>query len=178
MKPHRPFQLQEYDPDWKLRFAKAAEELKPLFGDNLVEIDHIGSTSIVGMVAKPQVDVLAVVKDLDKVAEAHPTFEKAGYVPRGRGYVADDDEYMAKDAPDGMRLISVHTLQAGNPKIAEYKNFRDYLQQNDEDRNLYIKTKRHLYSTHSDSYAEYDSGKKDVITGIKSRAKKWAETKN
>ncbi len=174
MKPHRLFELQEYDPAWKQRFLDAANKLKPIFGDNLVEIDHIGSTSIVGMVAKPQVDVLAVVKNLDAVKDQHDTFVKAGFVPKGRGYVAEDDEYMTEDSSDGKRLVSVHTFQEGNPKIAEYKNFRDYLQDNKKDRDLYITRKRELYSKHSDNYADYDSGKKDVIAAIKTRAKDWA----
>ena len=174
MKAHRPYELKEYDPAWKQRFLDAAEKLKPIFGENLVEIDHIGSTSIVGMVAKPQVDVLAVVKDLNAVAATHNALTEAGFIPRGRGYVAEDDEYLTQDSSDGKRLISVHTLQEGNPKIEEYKVFRDYLQENEADRSLYIATKRDLYSAHENSYAEYDSGKKDVINAIKSRAKQWA----
>lgn len=174
MKAHRPYELQEYDPAWKQRFLDAAEKLKLIFGDNLVEIDHIGSTSIVGMVAKPQVDVLAVVKNLDVVKDKHDDFIKVGFIPKGRGYVAEDDEYMTEDSTDGRRLVSVHTLQEGNSKIAEYKIFRDYLQENEEDRDLYIATKRKLYSEHQDNYADYDSGKKEVITGIKVRAKDWA----
>jgi GrpB-like predicted nucleotidyltransferase (UPF0157 family) len=174
MKPHRPYELQEYDPTWKQRFLDVAEKLKPIFGNNLVEVDHIGSTSIVGMVAKPQVDVLVVVKNLDAVKDQHNAFIKAGFAPKGRGYVAEDDEYMTEDSTDGKRLVSVHTLQEGNPKVVEYKNFRDYLQDNKEDRDLYIATKRELYSKYSDNYADYDSGKKDVTAAIKARAKDWA----
>jgi|GEM_PF-1981459 GrpB-like predicted nucleotidyltransferase (UPF0157 family) len=174
MKTHRPYELQEYDPAWKRGFLDASKKLKPIFGDNLVEINHIGSTSIVGMVAKPQIDVLAVVKNLDAVKDKHDAFVKAGLIPKGRGYVAGDDEYMTEDSPDGKRLVSVHTLQEGNKKIAEYKIFRDYLQTNNEDRELYIATKRRLYSEHHDNYANYDSGKKDVIAAIKARANDWA----
>lgn len=174
MKPHRPYELQEYDPAWKQRFLDAAEKLKLIFGDNLTEIDYIGSTSIVGMVAKPQVDVLAVVKNLDAVKDKYDDFIKVGFIPKGRGYVAEDDEYITEDSVNGKRLVSVHTLQEGNPKINEYKIFRDYLQNNEEDRNLYIATKRKLYSEHHDNYADYDSGKKEVIAGIKARAKDWA----
>jgi GrpB-like predicted nucleotidyltransferase (UPF0157 family) len=177
MKAHRPYELKEYDPEWKQRFLDVAEKLKPIFGENLIEIDHIGSTSIVGMVAKPQVDVLVVVKDLDAVVSCHNALTEAGFIPRGRGYVAEDDEYMTQDSPDGKRLVSVHTLQEGSPKIEEYRVFRDYLQENETDRNLYIATKRDLYSLHENSYAEYDSDKKDVINAIKSRAKQWVSDK-
>ena len=173
MKAHRPYELEEYNPQWKKRFADAAKRLGPIFGDNLVELDHVGSTSIEGMVAKPQIDVLAVVNNLDRVKQCYHTLTQAGFTPRGRGYVTDDDEYLTEDASDGHRLTSVHTLEVGNLKIARYKLFRDYLQTNTEDRNLYIKTKRTLYLAHKDNYREYDGGKHDVITGVLARAKQW-----
>jgi GrpB-like predicted nucleotidyltransferase (UPF0157 family) len=174
MKPHRPYELQEYDPVWKQRFSDVVEKLNPLFGENLIEIEHIGSTSVIGMVAKPQVDILVVVKDLKVVSDQYDDFIKAGFTPKGCGYVAEDDEYMVQDSIGGRRLLSVHILQEGNPKIVEYKNFRDYLQDNEEDRNLYIATKRELYSQYNDNYVEYERGKRAVIMAIKSRARDWS----
>lgn len=175
MVPHRPFELKEYDPDWKRRFSVAAEKLKPILGDNLIEIEHIGSTSIEGMIAKPQVDILAVVKNLDAVKDCYGAFVKAGYVPRGRGYVNKNDEYFTEDSLDGKRLTSIHTLQEGNPKIQEYKDFRDYLRVNEEDRKLYVSIKRASYSSHHDDYAKYYNGKKNVIGSIQERASEWAK---
>jgi GrpB-like predicted nucleotidyltransferase (UPF0157 family) len=173
MKAHRSYELQEYNSEWKRRFLEAQKILEPIFGGNLVELDHVGSTSIEGMVAKSQVDILAVVKDLDLVKDGYRDFARVGFVSRGRGYVAADDEYLTKDSPEGRRLVSVHTLQKGNPKIAEYKMFRDYLKVNKKDRQFYIKTKRELYSKHHDNYAGYDSGKKEAIDAIKARAREW-----
>ena len=177
MKAHRPYELQEYNPAWKSRFLVVAEKLKPIFGDNLVEIVHVGSTSIEGMVAKPQIDVLAVVKNIDLVKESSVAFSKAGFTLQGRGYVAADDEYITEDSLDGKRLTSIHTLQFGNPRIFEFKAFKDYLTANKEDRDLYIATKRELYFSHHNNYAEYDSGKSDIIDTINARAKQWATKK-
>ena len=174
MKVHRPFTLQEYDPLWKERFVAIARRVTPLLGDNLMEVEHIGSTSIEGMFAKPQIDVLVVVKNVDDVADVRNAFEKAGFSSRGRGYVSADDEYFTEDARDGSRLASIHILQEGNPNIRDYKIFRDYLIQNEGDRNLYIRAKESLYSSHSDNYAHYDRGKKDVIEAIRNRAREWA----
>ncbi len=174
--PHRPYELQEYDPAWKQRFLETSKRLSAIFGNNLIEIDHIGSTSIVGMVAKPQIDILAVVENLDEVTKQYQAFRSAGFEPKGRGFVAIDDEYIIEDAPDGNRLTSIHTLEQNNPKIAEYKIFRDYLQSNDEDRNLYIATKKNLYSLYKDNYPQYNSGKSETINAIKDRAKHWHKT--
>lgn len=175
MKKHRPYTLEEYNPEWKERFRNIAEVLKPIFGDNLVEVEHIGSTSIEGMLAKPQIDVLVVVKDLDTVKNLYGKFSDAGFTIHGRGYVADDDEYISFDDSNGARLTSIHTLGEGNPKIGEYKTFRNYLNQNQEDRELYMATKKELYLSHNENYTEYDSGKRDVILAIKARAKEWSK---
>ena len=178
MNPHRPYVLQEYDPNWNVRFLDASERLRPLFGDNLFEIDHIGSTSIKGMLAKPQVDVLVVVKDLEAVRSLYETFLLEGYTVHGRGYVAPDDEYISRDDASGARLLSIHVLQAGNPKINEYKVFRDYLSSHVKDRELYVAAKKELYVSHSGNYAEYVRGKQDVIDTIKARAMTWAKTQS
>ncbi len=177
MKPHRPYELQEYNPEWKISFLDAAEKIKPIFGDNLVGLEHIGSTSIDGMIAKPQIDILVIVKDLDAVKDNYKSFIEAGFTPRGRGYVNADDEYFTEDSADGRRLTSIHTLQVDDPKIQEYIAFRDYLRENSADRNLYIVTKRNLYASHHDNYSAYGNGKKEVITAIISRAKKWFNEK-
>lgn len=175
MKAHRPFTLQEHNPEWKDRFLGVAERIRPILGSNLVDVEHVGSTSIMGMVAKPQIDVLVVVKDLSLVEQLRGSFEEADFTVHGRGYVTDDDFYVSEDSLGGMRMTSIHILQEGNPKIKEYIVFRDYLTENVEDKELYIKTKRDLYSQHSENYASYDSGKGDVIQDIKQRAKEWAK---
>lgn len=170
----RPYELMEYDPAWNDRFDEAADKLRPILGDNLISIEHIGSTSIEGMVAKPQIDILAVVKDLDRVPDMYQAFRRVGYIPQGREYVGNGDEYVTEDASDGRRVTSIHIFPAGNPKIEEYRIFRDYLKTHSEDRELYIATKRKLYGLHQDEYVAYDQGKKDVIQQIKDRAREWA----
>lgn len=178
MRTHRPYELQEYDPEWKKRFRYAVEKVKPILGDNLVEIEHIGSTSIEGMIAKPQVDILATVKDLSLIPQYYDAFRKAGFIVHGREYVAPDDEYISEDTPEGRRLTAIHMLQEGNPKINDYKVFRDYLKVNKEDRELYIATKRKLYSLHHQNYPDYNSGKNELIEAIKTRAKEWASSQH
>lgn len=171
MRPHRPYELIEYDPTWKDIFLSTAEKIRPFFGDNLVSIEHIGSTAVEGMLAKPQVDLLVVVKDLDLVPKQYEEFRTAGYTPRGRGYAGIGDEYVTEDTPDGKRLVSIHIFPEGHPHIDEYRLFRDYLQSHAEERELYIQEKRRLYNLHSDNYEEYAVGKGGLIDEIKARAR-------
>lgn len=175
MKPHRPFELQEYDPNWKNIYSEIEKEVQGILDTEIISIEHIGSTSIEGMVAKPQIDVLVVVSDLDSIKRHYSSFEEAGYIPLGRGYVSDDDEYMSKDAPDGHRVVSIHILQKENPKIGRYRAFRDYLRQNTEDRERYIAIKKQLFETHPDNYPLYDKQKGNLIEEIKQRAFAWAK---
>lgn len=155
-----------------------AEKLKPILADNLIDIEHMGSTSIEGMVAKPQIDILVTVKDLNLVKNNYDQLRAAGFVPRGTEYVGIGDEYVTLDDKDGKRLVSIHIFQEGHPEIEEDRLFRKYISTHEEDKNLYIETKRKLYAQHKDNYEGYDFGKVEVIRAIKSRARLWATSHN
>lgn len=171
----RPYELQDYNPEWKKWFKERSDKIKPLFGDNLLSIEHIGSTSIEGMFAKPNIDILTVVKNLDEVKHHLPLFVAAGYTPQGRGYVSENDEYITEDTAEGKRITSIHTLEVGNPRIREYREFREYLKNNKKDRDLYIELKKELYSKYAKDYAEYDSRKTAANDHLMQRAHMWAE---
>ena len=177
MKTHRPYELVEYDPRWKDHYLEVKERIIPLLGDNLISVEHVGSTSIEGMLAKPQVDILVVVKDLSLIRSSYEAFKARGLVPQGTDYVGIGDEYFTEEEPDGKRITSIHIFQEGNPKIFDNTIVRDYLKENIEDKELYIETKRKLYSLYKDDYESYKTGKKEVVDAIEARAKKWAETR-
>jgi len=171
---HRLYELQDYNPDWKDWYKERSGRLSPLFGDNLISIEHIGSTAIVGMYAKPNIDILVVVKNLDQVTSRLQLFCEAGYTPQGREYVGGGDEYITEDTEDGKQITSIHTLAVGNAKIKSYIDFRDYLSHNEADRKLYINLKKQLYTAYKANYQAYDSGKAVTIEQINLRASKWA----
>lgn len=171
---HRKFTLAAYDPKWKEKFTEVSEKLKSILGENFVEAIHIGSTSIEGMIGKPQVDIMVVVKNLDAVQKHDNDFEMNTFIVHGLGYAANDDYYITEDSADGSRLSSVHILQEGNPKIVERKIFRDYLESNMQDRELYIATKKKIYAQYKDDYPQYVAHKKEVIGEILARALLWS----
>ena len=173
MRPHRPYTLEEYNPIWKETFKEVSEKVKSILGDTAILIEHIGSTSIEGIVAKPQVDILVVVKDLDFVKTKHEEMVKAGFTHHGRGYVNEDDDYFSLNTQEGKRIASIHILQEGDTKIDEYRIFRDYLRTHKDERDLYVQVKRDLYSKYKDSFNDYDNGKHNVITEIRERARAW-----
>jgi GrpB-like predicted nucleotidyltransferase (UPF0157 family) len=172
---HRPYELEAYNPEWKQWFETRCDKIAPLIGENLISIEHIGSTSIPGMLAKPNIDILVVVTNLDHVTERLQLFIDAGFTPQGREYVVGGEEYITEDTKDGKRITSIHVVELGNPKIVAYREFREYLTVHEEDRNLYIELKKKLYADHSENYRGYDLGKTETIEAIKKRAHAWAE---
>ena len=170
----RPYSLVDYDPDWVNRYNFHAEKIKDILGPVVLEVHHIGSTSIPGMMAKPNIDIEVVVSSLAEVRKLSPKMAEAGYTPRG-DYSKIGEEYFTEDADNGERLTSIHILPLGNPDIRMQLNFRDYLRTHNEDKMLYMETKRRLFDQYQNDYSSYDSGKKDVIEAIKKRAELWAK---
>lgn len=173
MKPHRPYTLEEYNPQWKETFKEVSHRVKEVLGNIALDVEHIGSTSVEGMTAKPQIDILVIVKDLELVKSKHGEMTSAGFTHHGRGYVSEDDDYFSLNTNEGKRVASIHILQEGNAKINYYLIFRDYLRTHPKERDLYISVKKDLYSKHSDNYAAYDGGKNSVILEIRGRAADW-----
>ncbi len=171
---HREFFLAKYDDKWVEIFEHTAKQLKNIFGPELIEIHHIGSTSIPGMLAKPQIDILMEVKDLDQIEKYYSEMERSGFKPMGRKYTRrPDSEYFVKDSLDGKRLISIHAYQVGNAEIENKLIFRDYLRENETARSSYIDKKRELYKKYRNDYPSYRAGKFDIIEKLKNEAYRW-----
>lgn len=172
---HRPYELVPYSPDWGTQFNTAAAIIREIMGSNVLEIEHIGSTAIPGLAAKPQIDMLVIVDNLDVVPQFYAEFSTRGFVPRGRDYVDNDDDYITKDGPDGRRLLSIHIFAKESKQIPAYLEFRDYLRTHSEERELYEEIKLNLYTKHRDDFAAYDIEKGPLIKPIINRAHAWAK---
>ena len=173
---HRPYELVPYNSDWALQFKNVDAEVKDIMGSCVLEIEHIGSTSVPGLAAKPQIDVLVVVDNLDVVPQFYTEFSRRGFVPRGRYYVDNDDDYITKDGSDGRRLISIHIFANDSHQISAYLEFRDYLRTHNKERQLYENIKQNLYRKHRDDLASYDTEKGPLMKPIIDRAYTWAKS--
>ncbi len=176
-KKDRPYTVESYNYKWKEIFETEKKKIFELFGDKVVAIEHIGSTSIPGMWAKPQIDIMVVVRNFDFVNDAFVgRMKKINYLYRGdftkeRGEKIYE-KYFVRDGKDGRRLISLHVIKKGSPKVLGHMYFRDYLIQNSDERNLYSEVKKMAYDKGSDR-VEYSKEKKDVLLLILKRAKNW-----
>ena len=116
------------------------ERIRSSLGQAALSVEHIGSTSVPGLAAKPIVDILLVVEDSADEASYVPALEEAGYVLRVRE--PDFDEHRMFRTPD--KDVHVHVFSAGSPEIERYLLLRERLCEHEGDRELYARTKREL----------------------------------
>ena len=119
----RRIEIHDYNPNWPQKFATHAWIIAGALGDSALRIEHIGSTSVPGLAAKPIIDILVVVQDSRDESTYLPQLEAAGYVLRVRE--PDWNEHRMFRTPD--RDVHVHVYSAGCPEIERYLTFRDRL---------------------------------------------------
>ena len=156
----------DYDPAWPEPFHREAAKIRAALGEAALAIEHIGSTAVPGLSAKPIVDVLLVVEDSSNEASYVPALEGVGYVLR----VRERDFHEHRMLRTAARDAHVHVYSPGSPEIDRYLLLRDHLRRNEEDRELYARTKRDLAKRDWPSMQHYAEAKTEVIEGIIARA--------
>jgi GrpB-like predicted nucleotidyltransferase (UPF0157 family) len=156
----------DYDPAWPGRFRREEAKIRAALGEAALSVEHIGSTSVPGLAAKPIVDILLVVEDSGEEASYLPALEKAGYVLRVRE--PDFHEHRMFRTPE--KDVHLHVYSAGSPEIERYLLLRDRLRENGDERELYVGTKRELARRDWPSMQHYAEAKTEVIEGIIARA--------
>jgi GrpB-like predicted nucleotidyltransferase (UPF0157 family) len=165
-----PIDLADHDPAWPALFAREARRIAAALGDRALAIEHVGSTSVSGLAAKPIVDVLLVVADSADEEAYLPSLEAVGYVLRIRE--PDWYEHRMFKGPDTQ--VNLHVLSEGCVEIERMLLFRDRLRSSHVDRELYERTKRELAGREWRYIQNYADAKTAVVEEIIARAR--AET--
>ncbi len=171
-KEKRPYSVEAYNPKWGDLFNQGKEQIQKIIDDPNARIEHIGSTSVEGLWAKPQIDVLVMVDDLGKIREKINEFEKAGYGYSG-DYTDSGEEYFYRDAPSGQRLLSIHIMQKDRPNVESQIYVRDYLRSHPDVRDEYSKVKKEAWGEGKYNRVEYSKRKKEFIQDLIRRAHEW-----
>jgi GrpB-like predicted nucleotidyltransferase (UPF0157 family) len=169
-----PIQLADYDPAWPKLFAREARRITAALGDKVLRIEHVGSTAVPGLAAKPIIDVLLVVADSGAEQIYLSAMEAAGYVLHIRE--PDLDEHRMFKDPNAS--VQVHVLSEGCPEIERMLLFRDRLRINRDDRQLYERQKRELAGEEWKYVQNYADAKGSVIEGIIARARVEARSQS
>ena len=151
-----------YDSSWPSKFEMHAGIIAAALGEVALRVEHIGSTSVPGLAAKPIVDILVVVEDSADESAYLPQLEAAGYELRVREPEWHEHRMFRTPAKD----VHVHIYSAGCPEIQRNLIFRDRLRTNVDDRRRYENTKRELATKDWSDMNDYAAAKTDVIESI------------
>jgi len=155
--------ITEYDDRWPMLFEREAERLRPVFGRALVGIHHVGSTAVISLSAKPEIDVLAVVLETKCLDEWRRALDGLGY-KQGKDLQAG--HHFFKRDVDGVRTHKLHVCQDEHPQIHRMLAIRDHLRENREDRIAYENLKLRLERENEYGIAEYLDGKAPFLDDL------------
>ena len=158
----REITIVDYDPAWPARFTQEHSRIAAL-GSVAKRVEHIGSTAVPGLGAKPIIDILVTVDDVEDESRYVPTLEAFAYVLR----VREPGHRMFRTPA---RDVHVHVWRSGGEDERRHLLFRDWLRANTTDRNLYERTKRELARCSWPDMNYYAEAKSAVIAAILERA--------
>lgn len=172
--------LYDHEIEWELNATKTIDKLKEIFGDVAVDIQHIGSTSIVHIKAKPIIDIAVAVRDFDDVLALSPILENEGFFFRGREGKERQPVFQCGEYVSGekdMRLLThyIHIIKADSQQWHNYINFRDYMNACPTAANKYEALKLSLAKENKDNgdLHNYHMGKQDYISEMIQIARLW-----
>lgn len=166
----RIIEVVPHNPEWNADFLKAREEITQVLCDEVICINHIGSTAIPGIYAKPIIDVLIGVKSIGKVDSYNDKMSEIGYYAKGEYGIAGR-RYFVKGEPK--RTHHVHIFQIDDPQIDRHINFRDYMIAHPEEAKKYEELKKGLAEEHKYDANHYVNGKNSFIQSIDRKAQLW-----
>lgn len=158
----REIKIVEYDLDWPKKFDAHATIIADALAGAHQRIEHIGSTSVPGLAAKPVIDILVAVANSADESVYLPGLETAGYVLR----VREPDWHEHRMFRTRDKDVHIHIYSAGCPEIERCLTFRDRLRKNDHDRSRYEQTKRALAAQDWPDMNAYANAKSDIIASI------------
>jgi GrpB-like predicted nucleotidyltransferase (UPF0157 family) len=165
-----PIKLAAYDKEWPARFASWRNLISDSLEGVALRIDHVGSTAVPRLAAKPIVDVQVSVADLSDEQGYVPQLERLGVQLRSR----DDLHRFFRPFPELPRDVHVHVCPANSPWEREHLLFRDYLRVNRAASDAYVQAKREASRVWIDDGWAYTDAKSEVILRLLDEAEHWA----
>lgn len=164
--------VKPHDPCWLELFRSESVQVARALAPHVRAMHHIGSTAIPGIFAKPIVDMLAEVADVEAIDDRNAAMAAIGYEVMGEFGIAGR-RYFRKDNEQGIRIFHVHAFATGSPHIDRHLAFCAYLRAHPEPARRYSDLKRALAAAHPDDIEAYMDGKDALIREIDEQAVAW-----
>jgi GrpB-like predicted nucleotidyltransferase (UPF0157 family) len=161
-----PIEIRDYDSNWPRLYEREEARIRSVLGEGATRIEHVGSTSVPGLPAKPVIDIVLEVADSAHEAAYVPALEADGYSLRIRE--PDWFEHRVFKGPD--TDVNVHVFTVGCEEVGRMVLFRDWLRTNAADRRLYAERKRELAGREWKYMQQYADAKTAVVDEIMARA--------
>ena len=166
--------LATYDPEWPRLFEQEKARLQAALGGQVLDIQHIGSTSIPGLTAKPILDIAIAVENFEAAFACVPLIEKLGYEFMGEHGILRRHYFVKRDPRS---THHIHMLELTNAEYQAHLLFRDYLRLHPEAITQYQTLKQRLAEQHPNDREAYTDGKAEFIGQILALAKSGNQVK-
>lgn len=154
--------VEDYNPNWKYEFEKIQAELMTVLTD-VIAIEHVGSTSVEGLAAKPIIDIDIVIED--NFEEVKNQLGTIGYIHEGDLGISGREAFKYIDK-DCVMAHHLYVCNKSNEELHRHITFRDYLRNNKKERERYSLIKKEMAAKYPEDIDSYISGKQDVILEI------------
>ena len=176
-RPDGTVEVVAYDPAWPARFEAERAALLAVARGAFRSLEHIGSTAVPGLVAKPTIDILAVTDDVGAVLDHLGPLAEAGYDHRPGSFPDDDRHLFFRKVKDGRRLCHLHVVDASSPEVDDYRLFRDFLRANPDVAGRYAELKLDLAARFADRRQAYVDAKQRQVDVLMDEARRWGASR-
>lgn len=166
VEPHRT--------EWEIAAKQCIGKLNEILQDVALDIQHVGSTAIKNICAKPIIDIAVAVSDFDAILSMNKKLEENGFIFRGQDIPG---QYLYVCGDEDTRTHHIHVVIHGSKEWNNYINMRDYLNTHEDDARAYSELKETLAKKYPDDRKTYTEKKSDLINEILSKAEEYSRSK-
>lgn len=167
--PKGVVKLEAYDPEWVSEYEKEKSIIQDYIGNYIIDIQHVGSTSIEGLISKPIIDIAVGVDTLEEGHMCINLLGQLGY--EYKGYIGVSERLFFAKGDESNRTHHIHIEKIGSNNWYNHILFRDYLRLHEYVRDEYAELKKMLALEYTNNRETYTAKKVDFILDIVERAK-------
>ncbi|MBO4863207.1 MAG: GrpB family protein [Eubacterium sp.] len=164
--------VEKHNSEWEEAAKRTIEKLDALLQGVAVDIQHVGSTAIRGICAKPIIDIVVGVSDFDEILNLSDILEENGFIYRGQD---QPDQHLYVCGDEEIRTHHIHVVIYDSEAWNNYLNMRDYLNSHEEDAKAYSELKEKLAEQYAEDRIIYTEKKSDFIKDILIKANREKE---